>query len=100
MGLLPDNRGSSGLGEASSSGFVPFKRGYTAKSGSEADPTPRPFGRDPPPAGEGEACAPLQRRPLQLINPLLRRRFARRALVGVELADEIVEREIGLAARL
>jgi hypothetical protein len=100
MGLLPDNRGSSGLGEASSSGFVPFKRGYTAKSGSEADPTPRPFGRDPPPAGEGEARAPSHRRPLQLINPLLRRRFARRALVGVELGDKIVEREIGLAAGL
>jgi hypothetical protein len=41
----------------------------------------------------------LQRRPLQRINPLLRRFLARRALVGVELGDKIVEREISLAAR-
>jgi len=25
--------------------------------GTAAHPTPRPIGRDPPPAGEGEACA-------------------------------------------
>src|SRR5580704_12069178 len=54
--------------------------------------------RSPPPPLAGEEF--LQRRPLQRIDPLLRRRLARRALVGVELADKVVERDIGLAARL
>ena len=75
-------------------------RARASADGSLATPPRAPAVRDPPPAREGEVRA-LRRRPfLQRINPLLRLSLAGRALLRVELGDEIVEREIGLAARL
>ena len=108
--FLPRLRGRVGRGPAASrlarAATLALPRvasAYTLRASadsSRATPPRAPTVRDPPPAGEGEARAPLQRRLLQLINPLLRRRFPRRALVGVELGDEIVEADIGLAAGL